>query len=234
MHTSMCTNIIWCRYLTLVDLETEGLKCMPFCCITRALFSQVLKLEIYALTCVLYSCLSRGQKWLANSARKGSIRASKAKVEISRMQFLSPTCQSLFPVSIISPGTPLNGKVLLGTQRACLRARFRTGCEHYNHAPKTQALSACFECLPASRKIVRFQALFFDQLMFLYRHHPDVCTLRCAYSNRGCTRQRRRRRVVCGRSCARAGRRRRLRRRDRRRRVAGRIICRVQKHLQNT
>ena len=130
MHTSMCTNIIWCRYLTLVDLETEGLKCMPFCCITRALFSQVLKLEIYALTCVLYPCLSRGQKWLANSARKGSIRVSKAKVEISGMQFLSPTCQSLFPVSIISPGTPLNGKVLLGIQRACLRARFRTGCEH--------------------------------------------------------------------------------------------------------
>ena len=126
---SIRSNRGWCRYLALLDLESGLLKCMHNCCKNRALFSQVLRLERCATTCILHSGLLRARKWLANCAKKGSIHVSHAEVEISESQPRSTTCQSLFPVSIIPPWAPLNGKILLGIQKVYLRALFWTGCE---------------------------------------------------------------------------------------------------------
>ena len=173
-----------------MDLELSGLlKCVHICCKNRALFSQVLRLERCAITCILQSGLLRARKWLANCAKKGPIHVSHAEVEISESQPLSTTCQSLFPVSIIPPWAPLNGKVLIGHSKGVSQSTILDRLRGLNLCSKYPSFCSLFECLQANRKIALFQALFFDPYMVSYRHHPDVCTLRCAYSNRGCLRR---------------------------------------------
>ena len=162
---------------------------MHICCKNRALFSQVLRLEICAITCTLQSGLLRATKWLANCAKNGSIHVSHAEVETSESQLLSTTCQSLFPDSIIPAWGPSKWKgPCSGHSKGVSQSTFLNRLRGLNLCSKYPSFCSLFvvECLQTNRKFAQFQALFFDPYMVSYRHNPDVCTLRCAYSNRGC------------------------------------------------